>query len=242
MLLSPAILHSASLIVAAILTTNLEELLRRSDVGALAPDSFRARLALKSESPAARHEIEIWRSGEGKTLIRFLDSKERGKYLLRLQDRLWLLAPGARKPVPLNSSHRVYGGLRIDEVLGVRLAEHYAIEGSSEERDAEGTLVVLELRARSKGMLFPRVRYVVRARTERPVRAVYRLRSGREATTVDFLEWHEGDPPYARRVIVKDLIRNGLRTEVEILEMEERPVPDALFDLGNSAARLALER
>ena len=99
MLLSPAILHSASLLLAAILTTNLEELLRRSDVGALAPDSFRARLALKSESPAARHEIEIWRSGEGKTLIRFLDSKERGKYLLRLQDQLWLLAPGARKPI-----------------------------------------------------------------------------------------------------------------------------------------------
>ena len=75
----------AALALAGVLTQSPEELLRRSDVGAFAPSSFRARLVLKNLPQGASHEVEVWRSGEAKTLIRFLDPKERGKYLLRLR-------------------------------------------------------------------------------------------------------------------------------------------------------------
>jgi hypothetical protein len=201
-----------------------EELLRRSDVGAFAPTSFRARLLLERPAPAASHEVEVWRSGEARTLVRFLDPKERGKYLLRLGAQLWLLAPGAKEPVRLSPSYRLYGGATLDEVLGTRLAREYVVEAASVEKDSGGTLVVLELRA-----------------TERPVRAEYRLRSGRAATAVEFVEWNDKSPPYARRVVVRDLLRKGALTEVDVLELQERAVPDALFDLRNSAARRALD-
>src|SRR5687768_4149793 len=85
-----------------------QELLLRSDVGAFAPTSFRARIVL--DGPKGRHEIEVWRSGESKTLVRFLDAKERGKYMVLLDGQLWLITPGARKPVRLRKSHRLYGG------------------------------------------------------------------------------------------------------------------------------------
>jgi hypothetical protein len=100
----------AALALAGVLTQTPEELLRRSDVGAFAPSAFRARLVLKNLPQGASHEVEVWRSGEGKTLIRFLDPKERGKYLLRLEGQLWLLTPGAKKPVHLSPSYRLYGG------------------------------------------------------------------------------------------------------------------------------------
>jgi hypothetical protein len=218
-----------------------EELLRRSDVGALVSTSFRARLLLQRPAPAASHEVEVWRSGEARTLVRFLDPKERGKYLLRLGAQLWLLAPGAKEPVRLSPSYRLYGGATLDEVLGTRLAREYVVEAASVEKDSGGTLVVLELRARAEHLLFPQVRYVVREATERPVRAEYRLRSGRAATAVEFVEWNDKSPPYARRIVVRDLLRKGARTEVDVLELQERSVPDALFDLGNSAARRALD-
>lgn len=233
------ILLASVLSITATLSSSPEELLRRSDIGTFAPASFRARLSLRAEAPGAAHELEIWRSREGKTLVRFLDENERGKYLLRLDDQLWLLAPGARNPVRLSSSHRVYGGVSLDEVLGLSLAENYRVESAT--ADPEGDLVVLELRAKTRGLLFAQVRYVVEAATERPVRAIYRLRSGREATAVEFVDWSEGELLYARRVIVSDLLRKGARTEVSILEMEERQVPEALFDLRSPAGRRELE-
>jgi hypothetical protein len=218
-----------------------QELLARSDVGSFAPSSFRARLLLKPPPPRESREVEVWRSGEAKTLVRFLSAKERGKYLLRLGRQLWLVAPGAREPVRLSPSYRLYGGATLDEVLGTRLAGEYAVESASEEEEAGGMVVVLELRAKAEHVLFPQVRYVVREATERPIRAEYRLMSGRPATAVEFVEWNDKGPPYARRLVVRDLLRKGAMTEVHVLDLQERSVPEALFDLHDSSARRALD-
>src|SRR5258706_15857902 len=77
-----------------------QELLARSDVGSFGPTSFRARLLLKPPPPRESREIEVWRSGEAKTLVRFLSPKGRGKILLPPGGPLWPAAPGARVPLP----------------------------------------------------------------------------------------------------------------------------------------------
>ena len=218
-----------------------QELLARSDVGSFAPTSFRARLLLKPPPPRESREIEVWRSGEAKTLVRFLSPKERGKYLLRLGGQLWLVAPGAREPVRISASYRLYGGATLDEVLGTRLAKEYVVESASEEEEAGGKVVVLELRAKAEHLLFPEVRYVVREATERPIRAEYRLMSGRPATAVEFVEWSDKGSRYARRLLVRDLLRKGAVTEVQVLELQERSVPESLFDLHDSSARRTLD-
>ena len=185
--------------------------------------------------------MEIWRSGDTKTLIRLLDPKERGKFMVLVDRELWLLTPGARKPVRLRPSHRLYGGATVDEVLGVRLSDHYDVESVAEGRDSEGELVTFELRARTPDVLFPQVSYAVRRSTVRPVSAVFRLGDGRAATSVEFAEWNERGAIYARRVLFHDLLRKSRRGAVEVLELEERPVPDALFDLADPTARRALD-
>ncbi|HEV7502762.1 MAG TPA: hypothetical protein VGQ33_22245, partial [Vicinamibacteria bacterium] len=77
-----------------------DEILRKSDLGALAPAAFRSRIRLTAgDKPPL--EVEVWRKGEDRTLVRFLGAKEEGKYLLRLGRDFWFLAPGARKPVRL---------------------------------------------------------------------------------------------------------------------------------------------
>jgi hypothetical protein len=188
-----------------------EELLRRSDVGALAPES---------------------------TLVRLLGPKERGKYLLRLGRALWFLAPGAKKPVRLNPSYRLRGSATLDDVLGLQYARDYRVRTAAPEEDG---LVTLELAARAPGAVYPEVRYVVRRASLRPVRAEYRLASGKVATIVEFAEWGEGRRPYVRRLLIRDALRGGAATQVEVLEMEERAVPDGLFDLSDPSARQRLE-
>lgn len=218
-----------------------QELLARSDVGSFGPASFKARLVLKPEPPRESREIEVWRRGEAQTLVRFLNPKERGKYLLRLDRQLWLIAPGAREPVRISASYRLYGGASLDQILGARLARDYEVESARDEEEAGGRVVVLELRAKAEGLTFPRVRYVVREATERPIRAEYRLMSGRPATAVEFVEWSDKGSRYARRLVVRDLLRKGATTEVEVRDLEERSVPAVLFDLHDSSARRALD-
>jgi len=88
---------------------------------------------------------------------------------------------------------------------------------------------------------YPAIRYVVSPATLRPVRAEYRLPSGKVATIVEFAEWSGGGRPYARRLLVRDALHGGATTAVDVLEVEARPVPDGLFDLADPAARQRLE-
>jgi hypothetical protein len=133
-------------------------------------------------------EVEIFRGGPARTLVRFLDPKERGKYLLRLGADLWFISPGAKNPVHLSPSHRIYGAATLDVLLGMHLSDDYTITGASTRKSAAGPLTVFELKAVSATQQFPFVQYTVNAATERPVSALYRLASGREATRIDFFD------------------------------------------------------
>jgi Outer membrane lipoprotein-sorting protein len=218
------------------------DLLRRSDVATLAPVSFRARLRITVlREPPDSMDIEVWRSGESKSLVRFLGPQEKGKYLLRLDGVVWFLAPGARKPVKVSPARRLRGSASLDDILGIRYGRDYVVEGATETGEAGDPLVVLDLVARSAHAPYPKVRYVVRRATERPVRAEYLLPSGKTASVVEFLEWETGSRPVVRRLVLTDHLRAGLRTEVRLLEMEERKIPDGLFDLGDPTERRKLE-
>src|SRR6185436_3114896 len=197
-----------------------EELLRKTDLGALAPESFRSRMRLTAgDKPPL--EVEVWRKGEAQTLVRLLGPKERGKYLLRLGPVLWFLAPGAKKPVRLSPSYRLRGSATLDDVLGLQYARDYKVTSAA---DLEGGLVALELAARGPGAIYPAVRYVVRPSTLRPVRAEYRVPSGKVATIVEFAEWSAGGRPYATRLLVRDALHGGATTAVDVLEVEARPL------------------
>ena len=228
---------------ATIAPADAVDLLKRSDVSSRAPESFRARLQVTTlrEQPDPM-DIEVWRSGESKSLVRFLGPKENGKYLLRLDAAVWFLAPGARKPVKMSRAHRLRGSASLDDILGTRYGRDYVIEGATETGDAGGPLVVLDLVARSSRAPYPKVRYFVRRASERPVRVERLLPSGKTSSVVEFLEWEEGSRPVVRRLVLTDRLRSGLRTEVTLLEMEERKIPDGLFDLRDPTERKKLEK
>lgn len=212
-----------------------EDLLKASDVGSFSPKSFRARMRL---GDAKGMEIEVWRSGPTRTLVRFLDPKERGKYLLRRDDNLWFLAPGAKKPVRLKPSYRLRGNATLDDILGLQHAAGYAIAGVEEGADG---LVTFDLVARARSAPYARVRYVVRRSLSRPVRAEYGLPSGKTASEVEFLEWAPGRRAWATRLAVRDRLRGGPATEVRVVELEERPLPEGLFSLDDPSERRRLE-
>lgn len=216
------------------------DLLRRADVGTTAPPRFRALLRLSVSARPGGGHIEVWRSVGARTLVRFLDPSERGKYLLYRDREVWFLAPGSRNPVRLPPSFRLRGSATLDDVLGRHYSRDFATR-SAEEKEAGGHAVVeFHLEPLTPGSPYASVLYVVRRASALPERAEFRLRSGRLATVLEFAEWSPGARLRPRRLILRDALRGGAVTEVEVRGFEERDVPDGLFDLKDGSERRRL--
>lgn len=217
-------------------TQEAHALLASTDPFARAPRSSRARIEVKSGNRVM--ELEIWRSGAD-ALVRFLDPRERGKYLLRREAATYFISPGSRQPVRLPPTHRLAGAVALDELLGVPLAASHDIVSFS-YRDIQAGIVEFYLHAKSPASAFPGLRWVVSAKDHLPLRAEFLLADGRLARMLEWKEWRDRASLQPKSLVIKDLLRGGAPATVEILEFEARDVPAQLFSLTDPSARAAL--
>jgi hypothetical protein len=211
-------------------------LLAASDPFARAPKSSRARLEVKAAGKTMA--LEIWRSGEN-GLVRFLDPRERGKFLLRLPAGAYFIAPGAKQPIRLPPTHRLAGVVALDELLGVGIEGRYE-PTAAVHRGAAARFVEFELRATSAQAPYPRLRWVVDETTRLPVRADFQLQDGRVTRIVEWKAWRDRATLAPRTLVVKDILRQDPPAQVEVLEFEARDVASGLFSLTDATARAAL--
>lgn len=210
-------------------------LLEAADLYGAAPQELRARIRVTPEQPEGPLvELEVFRSGE-RVLVRFLDPRDRGKFLLRRGGELFFLAPGSRRAIPLDPAHRLQGAISLDEILGPRLEEDYRLEEVAEG----GGVVTFHLQAASDRSPYPRVRYSVDRERELPLRADFLVGDRRAARVVSFLSWRDPERLVPGEIRVTDLLRDRT-VRVELREVDAGPVPEELFDLEDPSAREAL--
>jgi len=215
-----------------------EALLRDSDPFSRAPASFRVELAVTS-APGGRETLyEIWRSGEERMLVRFLERKDRGKFVLRRGRELYFLAPGARRPVRLAPALAPLAAMAFDQLLGLRLERDYRI---ADVTTADGQ-ARFELAARDSGRGPEHLRWIVDIGSRRPLRAEILDARGKVSRMVIFRSWSERHGLEPEELVATDVARGTLPVEIRLLRLETRPVPEALFDLEDSTARAALEQ
>lgn len=211
-------------------------LLAATDLFAAAPAELRLALEVGVEGRGERSPLELWRRGDQLALVRFLAPAERGKFVLRRDGETWFLAPGARRPVRMGGSFRLHGGAALDDLLGLSLARDYRVAAHEERRG----VATLDLEAVASGAAYPRIRWVVDAARRRPLRAELAARGGKALRTVEFRSWLDAARLIPGELAVADLVRR-VKLVVRFLEVEARPVPEALFDLDDPSARAALE-
>lgn len=233
-----ALLFCSTVVAGRAGAESLEDILRRSDVSMLAPESFRASLTVTSKGKTVG--LEVWRSGEENLLVRFLSPGDRGKFLLRREGVLYFIAPRAKKPIRLNPAYRLSGAASLDEILGTRYSKEYTVVGSTDE--GNGALVALQLQAIDPKAPYPVARYVVDKASFRPTRTELVLPSGKTARIVDFLRWEERPRLHPGRLRIRDAINPKASAEVEILRVDPQPVPAGLFDLADDSERRKLDR
>jgi hypothetical protein len=216
-------------------SASLARLLTASDPFARAPEQARFALVFSSVD-RKRVPLEIWRRGDELSLVRFLAEKDRGKFVLRRGTEVWLLTPGARKPVKMSPALAPAGGAALDQLFALRLERDYRI-ASAEETPRT---VAYRLEARDPATEPPRVLWVLdRARTL-PLRIEFRDGDDRVERLVEFKSWKDEKKKVPERIVAKDLLRGGPPLDVEILAVEEREIPEAIFEPENRAARDAL--
>ena len=213
-------------------------LLAQSDPFARAPAASRAVMEVRAGSGAPLH-LEIWRSGDN-ALVRFLDPRERGKYLLRAPAGTYFIAPGAKQPMRLPPTHRLANTVALDELLGVGLEKEYAIYGVS-RRDATSGIVEFDLAATTASAPYPRLRWVVAERGRLPLRVDFRLADGRVARVLEWKEWRDRSRLAPKTIVIKDVLRGGAPVTVTITEFEARAVDAEIFSLTDPQGRAQFE-
>lgn len=214
-------------------------LLAASNLFAAAPEQFRARVSIRTTGDDDRTALEIWRGGRDRLLVRPLAARQRGKLIVQIGSERWLFTPGTRQPVKLGARFRLHGGLSFEELLGIDIERGYRLlEVESTGRVVTFHLEADEATAAATGTAG--ARWVVDSETRRPLRADLLLAGGRVVRVVEFRGFRAGRQPVPGVVVLKDVLRGTPPLEVELLEIEERAVPEALFDLADGSARARL--
>jgi outer membrane lipoprotein-sorting protein len=135
-------------------------------------------------------DFDVYVKGRDRGLIVFRGGKNSGRKVLTNGDRMWLLVPGSRNPVPITPNQRLLGGASFGDVARLRFSEDYDARETGEAETAAGrSCRVLELTAKSPRGLYPRVLLSVDEREKLPCRVRFFLASGKEARDVTFTKF-----------------------------------------------------
>jgi outer membrane lipoprotein-sorting protein len=135
-------------------------------------------------------DFDVYVKGRDRGLIVFRGGKNSGRKVLTNGDRMWLLVPGSRNPVPITPNQRLLGGASFGDVARLRFSEDYDARETGEAETAAGrSCRVLELTAKSPRGLYPRVLLSIDEREKVPCRVRFFLASGKEARDVTFTKF-----------------------------------------------------
>ena len=179
--------------------------------------------------------MELYVSGGDKSLAVFREGKQKGRKILTVGDKTWLIVPGASRPVPVSKSQRLMGAASIGDIARLRFADEYvatlspdveAIAGPSGEERCHR----LDLSAKRKGAAYPTAVLWVGANDGLPRRLRLSLASGKAAKDVAFTRY---DDKHRIAVMgIHDLVAAGGANVTELVfeRYEKRALDASLFD------------
>lgn len=221
----PAILLLAAL---PVLAQSGEEILARVDRLRHPWPAFTMELTLQAGEATQRWKVSARENGDAR--LDGLSAKEKGRSVLLLGDQMWLLLPNAKRPLKVTPQQRLMGSAAGGDVARTRFREDYAVhalaEASLEGRDCWR----LELSARRPALSARQVMLWVAKEGSLPLRAEFRLASGKLARTALF-----GPPVQVQGQAVLSSMAleepSGSRVELHFGQWARGGVPSVAFDL-----------
>jgi hypothetical protein len=187
------LLRGAILLLAALpaLAQGGEEILARVDRLRHPWPSFTMELTLKAAKASQRWKVSARENGDAR--LDGMSDKEKGRAVLLLGDQMWLLLPGSKRPVKVSPQQRLMGAAAGGDVARTRFREDYTVQTLAEETLGGRDCWRLELAAKRAILSARQVVLWVARDGSLPLKAEFRLASGKLARTALF-----GPPVQAR--------------------------------------------
>src|SRR5512135_59209 len=101
-------------------------------------------------------DFDVYTKGRDRGLIVFRGGSNSGRKVLTEGPRMWLIVPGASRPIPVSPNQRLLGGASMGDVASLRFAEDFTAVLRPEPETVGGkTCRVLDLAAKSPGAPYP---------------------------------------------------------------------------------------
>jgi len=178
-------------------------------------------------------DFEVYTKGRDRGLIVFKGGGNSGRKVLTNGSKMWLIVPGASRPIPVSPNQRLLGGASMADVASLRFAEDYTAALRPEtETVGEKTCRVLDLTAKAPNAPYPHVVLWWNEAERLPARVLFHLPSGKEAKEVTFTKFSKkAGKTIVSEMEIRDLLSRDPRAVTRLEYTDYRPVKidDAVF-------------
>ena len=195
---------------------------------------MRVAVSERGKKPTAT-VLDLFVKGTDKSLCVFREGKQKGRKILTLGDRVWLIVPTASRPIPVSKTQRLMGAASFGDIARLRFADEYDAtlrpeESFVEERGGKTPCLVLDLEAKRAGSPYPTAVLWTGRDDGLPRRLRMSLASGKEAKEVLFTGY--GESHRIKTMEIRDLLARGGEnvTSLQFEGYERRPLDPAMFD------------
>jgi hypothetical protein len=179
--------------------------------------------------------IDLFVQGNDRSLCVFREGKQKGRKILTVADHVWLIVPGASRPIPVSKSQRLMGAASFGDIARLRFADEYEgtlREGESAVPGNGGATPcrVLDLKAKRAGSAYPTAVLWIGRDDGLARRLRLSLASGKEAKEVLFTGY--GEHLRLASMEIRDLLSKdgGTVTTLAFLSYEPKTLDPKMFE------------
>jgi len=174
-------------------------------------------------------------SGKEKSIVEFLEPKQRGQKILSTSESLWFYSPRIHKAIKVPTSQRLFGEASLGDIVQLRWLQDYEprFDEKKEELVDARDCWRLVLEAKSDKASYRKIVLWVAKKDLLPIKANYFLASGKHIKTAEFVA-----PRIVGNVLVNDhwILRepgaDQRYTSVILDDVKLVPLDDQLFTVS----------
>ena len=216
-----------------------EEILRKIDENMYVDQALtETTMIIHGRSGSRTISSKSWNEGKDKAFVEYLSpARERGKKMLKLDDKIWNYTPEPNDRIIAISGHLLRQSVMGSDLSYEDMTDNDKLyELYDAEIEGEGELdgmqcYIVKLTAKKKGLAYEGRKMWVDAERWLPVREERYAKSGKLLKKTDILEMFQQDGRwYPRKMVFKDMLSKGEGTEYIIDSIDFNvEIPPHLF-------------
>jgi len=182
----------------------------------------------KTTSPA---EFELYKKGDDRGLVVFTAGKQKGRKILTVRDRVWLIVPGSSHAIAVTPNQRLMGGASLADVSKLRFSQEFDAAAAGPPETIDGRECdALKLTPKSAKSSYGGGSLWIDRKDHLARKAVVALVSGKPAKEIAFDRYgRQAGKTVLESMTIKDLLGGASTTRIEYTNYRAAKIDDKLL-------------